>query len=345
MQQILRELKEDSAAEAKARIEHEKAVDKRISDLQLAGDRRMDKIVALVEAKQQEQNKFNKKQHEHNKHQDLKTDKLAEGMAGLTAKFDDVLSSLNSFKEEAKQATSVASEANAATARLRDNVAAAAAAAPSGSGPSAARSSTEPRANQGIIKIGASRATTKQKVQDAFLPHILENTSLGADEIRFVGPAAGKNFEVAFLGAQDSAANYVNKLMQALRQGSGQNVQWKRFEIEDTGIDGNIKLYINRDKTQTEVSKEICTRKLFDAIKATHSNDELGTFTCDRGAGGVSINSSPLARVDVSDRSNPTLLWNNATVERFKVDKLAVNEKFLASASRSGAFASAAWSL
>ena len=32
MQKILRELKEDSQAEAKARIEHEKAVDKRITD-------------------------------------------------------------------------------------------------------------------------------------------------------------------------------------------------------------------------------------------------------------------------------------------------------------------------
>ena len=345
MQKILRELKEDSKAEAKVRIEHEKAVDKRITDLQAAHDRKMDKIVALVEAKQHEQNKFNQKQHQHNKQQDLKTDKLAEGMAGLTAKFDDVLSSLTTFKQEAKQATTAASEANAATARLRDNVAAAAAAAPSASGPSAARSSTDPQANQGIIKIGASRATTKQAVQDAYLPYILENTGLGVDEVRFVGPAAGKNFEVAFIGAQDSAANYVNKLMQALRQGSGQNVQWKRFEIEDTGIDGNIKLYINRDKTQTMVSREICTRKLIDALKATHSNDELGTITSDRLFGGVSLNSSPLARVDVSDRSNPFLLWVNASVEKYKIDKLTVNEKFLASASRSGGMASASWSL
>ena len=168
MQKILRELKEDSQAEAKARIEHEKAVDKRMTDLQTARDRKMDKIVALVEAKQQEQNQFNKKQHEHNKQQDIKTDNLAEGMAGFTKKFDHVLSSLNTFKEEAKQATTVASEANAATARLRDNVAAAAAAAPSASGPAAARSNTEPQANPGIIKIGASRATTKQAVQDAF---------------------------------------------------------------------------------------------------------------------------------------------------------------------------------
>ena len=65
----------------------------------------------------------------------------------------------------------------------------------------------------------------------------------------------------------------------------------------------------------------------------------------DRAFGAVSLDNAPLARVNVEDRSNPTLLWVNATAVRHSINKKAVTEKFLASASRSGAMSSADWSL
>ena len=337
---ILRELKEESRAETKARIEHERTIEKRISDLQAAHDRKMDKIVSLVEAKQNEQNKWNKKQHDHNKQQDEKVDRLNDGMASLTAKFDDVLSTFNNFREEAQKATAVAAECSAATAKLQ-----ASAAAPVPRGPAATRAATDPRANPALIKVGAKRVTTRQAVQAAFMPHILDSTGLGEDEIRFLGPAAGKNFEVTFKGNQDSAASYVNKILLALREGSGANVSWKRFEVQDDGPDGNIPLFINRDKTPETISREICTRKLLDALRATHTGGELGNVTMDRAFGAVSLDNAPLARVNVDDRSNPTLFWVNATVTRHKINKKSVTDKFLAAASRTGAMATADWSL
>ena len=133
--------------------------------------------------------------------------------------------------------------------------------------------------------------------------------------------------------------------MLALREGSGANVTWKRFEVQDDGPDGNIPLYINRDKTQTTISKEICTRKLADALRGTHSGGELGILTMDRAFGSISLDTAPLARVNVDDRSNPTLRWVNATVVRYNINKKSVTDKFLASASRTGALATAEWSL
>ena len=340
---ILQELKQESKLETKARFAAEKASEKRIGDLQAAYERKMDKIVSLVEAKQNEQNKWNKKQQDHNKSQDTKIDKLSDGVASLTSKFDEVLKTFSNFKDEAQRATAVAEECTAATAKLQASAASSSSAR--FSGPPTARASTDPQANQSIIKIGAKRQTTKQLVKDAFLPHILESTGIGEDEVMFMGPGAGKNFEVTFKGNPDSAASYVNKILLALREGSGPNVTWKRFEVQDPGPEGNIPLYINRDKSPATVSREICTRKLLEALRATHSGGELGSVTMDRAFGAISLDNPPLARVNVEDRSNPTLLWVNATVARHKIDKKSVTEKFLASASRSGAMSTAAWSL
>ena len=65
----------------------------------------------------------------------------------------------------------------------------------------------------------------------------------------------------------------------------------------------------------------------------------------DRAFGSVSLDNAPLARVNVDDRSNPRLRWVNSTVVRYNIDKKSVTDKFLASASRTGALATAEWSL
>ena len=133
--------------------------------------------------------------------------------------------------------------------------------------------------------------------------------------------------------------------MLSLREGYGPNVTWKRFEIPDAHPDGNIRLYISRDKTQKDISREICTRKLVDALRATHTGDQLGNLSMDRLFGAVSLDGAPLVKVNVDVRSNPTLLWINKTVAKYNIDKKLVNDTFLAAASRQGALATADWSL
>ena len=184
MRKVLKELKQESKTEMEARIAHEKAIEKIITDLQLAHERKLDRLVTLVESKHKEQKVWNKKQ-------DEKVDALAGGVEALRNKFDEVLSTFNGFRAEAQEATAAAAACTAASASFG-------AAAPGQQASGSAAPSTEPRADPGLIKIGASRATTRQAVQNAFFPHILDIFGLIENEFRILGPAAGKNFEVHF---------------------------------------------------------------------------------------------------------------------------------------------------
>jgi hypothetical protein len=172
-----------------------------------------------------------------------------------------------------------------------------------------------------ILRITTQDMVPKEKVLEAITPWLLEAELKYKEHFTLQGPPLGKYQILQFTGDAGLAARRANKAQSLLRD---DNHQWREFSTSSPS-GAMVRIYVSKDKSPKKIKEEMGAKKLFNIIKDACKNKQVHF---NRKDASISIDWTPVARVEAPDPEHTNLLWNYKGVQQFDIDKDEVANLF-----------------
>ena len=193
--------------------------------------------------------------------------------------------------------------------------------------------------NPAILTINAKKAVPVSVIQ-AKLDELLVKGGLSACMCKLResrGKPAGKFFIVTFLGSVNLAGERVERTLSTVKDDEG---KWESVFVDDNE-EGQIQIYLGRDKSDRMRATEIATKKLPEILVELHGSKDFFPKKFD---GEVHSDWRPLAKVDVVSKSECKLLWETSYADELGIERAKVADLFKARNSRASARPPPNWS-
>ena len=179
-----------------------------------------------------------------------------------------------------------------------------------------------------ILKLSATAAFSREEAGNAARKVLGEAGVPCTTKYEIEGPATGVTHIVRFTGSVADSARLVRKVLDDQKVDKN---EWKRFKVKSTEKDaqGQLKeenLYINPDKNAKQVRTEIGMRKVSKIIRGLYAEKQFQSV--DKLGGVVAVSWKPLLRVVAENPTSLSVQWNPAMVEKFGIDRKAVDDEF-----------------
>ena len=149
----------------------------------------------------------------------------------------------------------------------------------------------------------------------------MSEVSIRGSDFSITGPPRVKYFTIRMLGDGLTGRMRVSKLLSLLRSADG---TWKSFFVKAATGEQKVKLFLNRDKAMSQITRERAARLVY---KILMDKGITGLY-CLRSTGTISKSWTPLVKVELNEAGGPSLLWNEGLTASAGIDKAEVLEAF-----------------
>lgn len=179
-----------------------------------------------------------------------------------------------------------------------------------------------------ILRVEAAEAIAKDALASAIAP-LYARADLDLANAELIGPTLGKRFVLQFHGTSGLAARRARKFNYTMRNKSG---EWEKL-FAKSPTDGDVRVYINIDKSPRHIKTEIQTKRPEKTIKNLLPSNHIHANRYTKAKEGqIFADWKPLAKLSMSEEAPPTILWNHQVVHDLGFDKQKAVELFSAAA-------------
>ena len=192
-----------------------------------------------------------------------------------------------------------------------------------------------------IIRINTSEAVAKTRILEKIKPWLTIDANLRETHFQLLGREVDRFYTAKFLGDMEEAKRRMEQAHTQLRNMDG---SWNDFEIE-APQGTNVKVFISKDKTRTQLVREKAGRRLLQAFRQRH---EGPNWQFNKTTGTITVDWVPIAKVEVDMDGTASIAWNGAEMQKKNYQKELVAADFLELSAAAGAAAAASrveWSI
>lgn len=153
------------------------------------------------------------------------------------------------------------------------------------------------------------------------LEKVLEEAGLRATGLEVKGRAIDRFFSAAAAGEYNERVEAVERVLASLRLPEG---GWKPVSVRSQA-GHEVRVYIGRDKTKEQVTRERGAKRLADIIKAKLVGEQAGVVLS---GAVVTVQWTPLVRVSTDSQGLPYLMWNGEEATKRGINREDINQAF-----------------
>jgi len=188
-------------------------------------------------------------------------------------------------------------------------------------GPIASTSEWDRSPDPGVLVLNCPGALCNRSDVLQFCKELANGCGIPNNHFSVEGSSPGHKYTVRFVEAADLAARHVRTILGAQRKGPG---EWEQHTLP-TAAGGTTPVYVNADKNNRQVKTEILLKKLVAFLKEQHPGTKV---TPHREEALIKFEWRPAVRIDIQSQSCASLVWKDAQVDFFKIDKKSAEEYF-----------------